>query len=169
MVKIYVLRLGHRTVRDKRVSTHCGLVARAFGAEGMYYSGEHDSELERSVADVVSDWGGPFFVEHVEKWREFLKKFKGEKIHLTMYGLPWKESLGKLDAKKDKLIIVGGAKVPWDVYDTADFNVAVTSQPHSEIAALGVFLEGLSGEKKEFKDAKQRIKPSEKGKEVVRG
>ena len=31
MVSISVLRLGHRIVRDKRVSTHVALVARAFG------------------------------------------------------------------------------------------------------------------------------------------
>ena len=35
--KISVLRLGHRLVRDDRVSTHVGLVARAFGASEIFY------------------------------------------------------------------------------------------------------------------------------------
>ncbi|MCC6052717.1 MAG: tRNA (cytidine(56)-2'-O)-methyltransferase, partial [Desulfurococcaceae archaeon] len=35
MRKIYVLRYGHRPERDKRVTTHVALVARAFGASGF--------------------------------------------------------------------------------------------------------------------------------------
>jgi len=38
------------------------------------------------------------------------------------------------------MIIVGGAKVPAIVYEFADWNVAIASQPYSEISALSVFL-----------------------------
>ena len=34
-MEIVVLRLGHRLERDKRVTTHVGLVGRALGARGM--------------------------------------------------------------------------------------------------------------------------------------
>ena len=37
---IVVLRLGHRIGRDARISTHCGLVARALGANKIIYSGD---------------------------------------------------------------------------------------------------------------------------------
>jgi len=167
MVKVFVFRLEHRAVRDKRISTHVALAARAFGAEGIYYSGQKDSEMEMSVNDIVKAWGGPFFIEHVIGFRTFVKDFKGEKIHLTMYGFPYKSELKKLSKTKNKLIIVGGGKVPFEVYELADKNVAVTSQPHSEVAALGIFLEHLNGERKSFKGAKQYIKPQECGKEVI--
>jgi len=163
---VSVLRLGHRAFRDKRVSTHVALVARAFGASNLYYTGDHDSELEKSVDKITTAWGGPFKIEHVKGYTKFIQNFDGEKIHLTMYGLPYEKETKKLN-KKDKLIIVGGQKVPWDVYEIVDKNIAVTSQPHSEIAALAVFLEHTS-DKPKFKNAQQHIIPKEKGKEVVK-
>ena len=48
-----------------------------------------------------------------------------------------------------ELIIVGGAKVPTKVYKNADWNVSVTTQPHSEVAALAIF-QHLLMEGKEF-------------------
>ena len=33
--RVIILRLGHRPERDKRITTHVALTARAFGAEGM--------------------------------------------------------------------------------------------------------------------------------------
>ena len=56
---ISVLRLGHRPARDKRISTHVGLVARAFGADNLFYSGIKDSSFEKSIHGVVKQWGGP--------------------------------------------------------------------------------------------------------------
>ena len=44
---IGVLRLGHRRERDKRITSHLGLTARAFGADEIYLAGEEDpSALE---------------------------------------------------------------------------------------------------------------------------
>ncbi len=51
-MKVYILRLGHRISRDKRISTHCGLVSRAFGANGIIYAGEKDKDLMKSVKNV---------------------------------------------------------------------------------------------------------------------
>ena len=39
----------------------------------------------------------------------------------------------------DILIIVGGSKVPGKVYKAADWNVSVTTQPHSEVSSLAIF------------------------------
>jgi len=54
---ITVLRLGHRPARDKRVTTHVGLAARAFGADAILVSTK-DPTVERSVRDVVRRFGG---------------------------------------------------------------------------------------------------------------
>ena len=65
---------------------------------------------------------------------------------------------------------MGGPKVPGDAYGLADYDIGVTSQPHSEIAALArSFLHELQGGeelKKEFASAKLKIVPSGNGKKV---
>jgi len=56
------------------------------------------------------------------------------------------------------------------VYREADYNVAVTSQPHSEIAALAIALHEIQrGEelKRTFQKSRLRIVPSPRGKRVV--
>jgi len=53
----------------------------------------------------------------------------------------------------------------------ADYNVAIGSQPHSEIAALAIFLDRIfEGNQfnKSFLDEKMKIIPSNKGKNVIR-
>ena len=69
----------------------------------------------------------------------------------------------------DKLVVVGGPKVPGEVYGLADWNVSVTSQPHSEVSALAVFLHELfEGRELDgvFEGARMRITPQERGKRV---
>lgn len=173
--RVYVLRLEHRPGRDKRVTTHVFLVARAFGAHGAYYSGERDENVELSIRKVVESWGGIFTVEFVEDWADKIREWKragGEVIHLTMYGPPISDIIGEIrDSDRDKLIVVGGAKVPRLVYELADWNVSITSQPHSEVGALSVFLHELyMGRelKREFENAKIKIIPQARGKKVIR-
>ena len=51
----------------------------------------------------------------------------------------------------------------------ADFNISVGNQPHSEVAALAIFLDRYSGgkwQKKEF-NGKIEIQPCNKGKKVI--
>jgi len=164
---ITVLRLGHRPARDKRVTTHVALAARAFGADRILVSTK-DSALEKTVNEVVRRFGGPFEIETGIAWRRVLKDWTGAKVHLTMYGLPVDEVLPKIP-KDDVLIIVGAEKVPADVYRLVDFNVAVGNQPHSEVAALAVFLDRLlegKGIRHEL-EGRLRIRPSARGKDVI--
>jgi tRNA (cytidine56-2'-O)-methyltransferase len=68
------------------------------------------------------------------------------------------------------LVVLGAEKVPFEVYDRADHNVAVTNQPHSEVAGLAVFLDRLfEGREldREWVDADRRVVPTETGKRVV--
>ncbi|MBN2251282.1 MAG: tRNA (cytidine(56)-2'-O)-methyltransferase [Candidatus Altiarchaeota archaeon] len=167
--KVSVLRLGHRFSRDKRTSTHIALVARAFGA-GEVILDVVDKELEKSISGICSEWGGRLEVRHVTDWKGLVRDFQGERIHLTMYGININDRIEEIKkTKRDKLLIVGGQKVPSDVYQLVDYNLAVGNQPHSEVAALAVFLDRLF-EGKELESGfrgKKRIIPREKGKKVV--
>jgi tRNA (cytidine56-2'-O)-methyltransferase len=167
-MEIYVLRLGHRPERDKRISTHVALTARAFGAKGIYFDTNDESVFE-SVRDVVERWGGDFFIEQAS-WKKLLKEFDGLKVHLTMYGIPLLEKLDEIKKAEKVLVVVGAEKVPADVYRLSDLNVAIGNQPHSEVAALAVFLDRvLDGLvfRLEFRNAKIKVLPCERGKKVI--
>jgi len=168
-----VFRLEHRPIRDKRISTHLALTARAFGASEFYYSGHHDSHLEESISQVISDWGGSFHYSFISNPRSFFRSWRSNRgflIHLTMYGIEISDRLSilqDLSQTRDFLIIVGGSKVPAYVFDIADYNIAIGHQPHSEVAALAVFLDLLSSSSarlRHFPNARFEIIPSERGK-----
>ena len=86
-MKVEVLRIGQRIVRDDRVTTHVALVARAFGASKIYMN-EVDPEIENTIKRMNKTWGGDFKIEFFEDWKKVLKsKIDDYKIvHLTMYG-----------------------------------------------------------------------------------
>jgi tRNA (cytidine56-2'-O)-methyltransferase len=165
-----VLRLGHRPQRDKRLSTHLMLAARAFGASAALYSGTRDSGLEESVRKIVRDWGGDFRVEYAANWRRVVKGWAGDVAHLTMYGLPVQDVAHDVRAGGGPLlVVVGGPKVPGDLFELADWNISVTLQPHSEVSALALFLHALYGGEelgREYPGARKRITPSARGKEL---
>lgn len=165
---ISVLRLGHRPERDKRATTHVFLTARALGVEKIYYTGIRDRAIEESVLKVCERWGGKIEINFLNGYKSFLNNWNGKKVHLTMYGMPVQEIIEKIE-QENILVIVGGEKVPYEVYQLSDYNIGVTNQPHSEIAALAIFLDRLQKGKElnnEFANAKQVIIPSEKGKNV---
>jgi len=164
---IAVLRWGHRIPRDSRMSTHVALTARAFGADIVYVDTE-DRVLEDTVNSVTDRFGGPFRIETGVNWKNIIREWKGTKVHLTMYGEHIDDALPGIP-KDDVLIIVGAEKVPRDLYDMADFNVAVGNQPHSEVAALAVFMDRLLGERglrRRYRGSKVEIIPNPRGKTV---
>ena len=181
MPKISILRMGHRVGRDVRVTTHCALVARALGADELILCGERDEKILESIRKVVSNGGGNFSACYSESWKKTIseKRRAGFAIvHLTFYGMPVQKKISEIRKKSKKgiLIIAGAEKVPSEVYGISDFNISVTNQPHSEIAALSIFLhEYFSGkeisesfQKKLFRSARIRIIPNANSKEVVR-
>lgn len=164
---IVVFRLDHRIVRDQRITSHCALVARAFGADVFIYSGDKDESLEDSIREVNSKWGGRMLVEYIKNPIQTLRSYKREGfkiVHLTMYGIPFEERIKELN---DRLVIViGGSKVPGEIYEIADYNLAIGNQPHSEVAALGIFMYSLK-RSPDLSNARIKIIPSERGKRVV--
>ncbi|HJJ92631.1 MAG TPA: tRNA (cytidine(56)-2'-O)-methyltransferase [Methanocorpusculum sp.] len=143
--KSYILRIGHRPERDQRITTHVGLSSRALGASGMYLAAD-DQKVVNSIIDVAHRFGGTYFCENNVKWRNCITTFKkngGKIVHLTMYGLRLQDMIPAIRAEEKILVIVGAEKVPGDIYEIADYNIAVANQPHSEISALALFLDHL--------------------------
>jgi tRNA (cytidine56-2'-O)-methyltransferase len=169
--EVIILRIGHRPERDQRVTTHVGLTARALGGTGMYLAAS-DKGVVESINDVVSRWGGDFFCQDNVKWRSSIRDWKahgGTVVHLTMYGLNLPDVIDDIRIHEKILVIVGAEKVPGEIFGLADFNVAVTGQPHSEISSLALFLDhffsGLEL-RNEFSGARMRIIPSKAGKQT---
>ncbi len=167
--EVAVLRLGHRPERDQRVTTHVGLTARALGA-GSFYLAANDPGVVASIRDVADRWGGDFQAENGVPWRRCIADWKaagGCVVHLTMYGLNLPGVISDIREHDRVLVVVGAEKGPGEVYGLADFNVAVTNQPHSEVAGLAVFLDRLFEGREleaEFPGARIRVVPSARGK-----
>lgn len=170
--KIVVLRLNHRP-RDHRVTTHVCLTARAFGADGVIITETKAEEIIEKINKLNSDWGNDFWVrdslptyQTIELWRSL----GGMIINLSMYGEDLRNLLSELyhahyNANKPFLVIVGASKVPSQIYALSDYNVSITDQPHSEVAALAVFLDRLSGGRwPKHEGGKIKINPRLKGK-----
>ena len=164
---IEVLRIGHRIERDKRITTHVGLVARAFGADAILIDTK-DDKIEENIKSISNRFGGNFKIRTGVKSLSYAKKWTGTIVHLTMYGEELDTAVSSIDTKKDLLIIVGAEKVPREYYELADYNISIGNQPHSEVAALALFLDRYtkgSWAKKEF-NGEMKIIPSKHGKNV---
>ena len=175
---VVVLRWGHRPQRDVRLTTHVALAARALGAKGFVLSDVSDQKIKDTVESVKEGWGGDFWFEMGTSWKRRVKEWRkneGIVVHLTVYGENIQDSdvLERIkECEKDVLVVVGSQKVPRDFYweDVSDFNVAVGNQPHSECAALAVFLDRFFEGKplsKTFENAKMSIIPQKRGKKIV--
>ena len=172
-MEVSVLRLGHRFVRDDRITTHVALVSRALGASTIYMT-EVDESIKETIAKVGNNWGGEsdFSIEIVQDWKSVIfnwKKNSGKVIHLTMYGINIDDAINELYGLTKALVIIGAQKVPREVYSLADYNIAIGNQPHSEIGALSVFLDRIfrgNELKKNFRGGRLRIIPNNRGKYV---
>lgn len=176
--KVVVLRWGHRPQRDVRLTSHVALTARALGATGFLLSDVADEHLKETVEKVVHTWGGDFSFEMGAKWRNIIRDWKsggGIVVHLTAYGenIQTSDVLERIRRlEKPVLLLVGSQKVPSEFYssEVSDFNVAVGNQPHSECAAVAIYLDRFfAGETlcKTFSNAKLKIVPQERGKKIA--
>lgn len=170
--EVAVLRLGHRPGRDERMTTHVGLTARALGADSVLLAGRA-AESKRTIEDVTDRFGGPFEAELVDSAKALVREWEGTVVHLTMYGLPVQDVEADLRAARGSgtplLVVVGAEKVSFDVFEAADHNVGVTNQPHSEVAALAVFLDRLfEGREldREWTGGDRTVVPEARGKTV---
>ena len=176
--EIAVLRWGHRSLRDARLTTHVALTARALGAKHFILTDTTDQKLMETITKITQNWGGSFSFDMGKSWKKTVREWRdngGIVVHLTAYG----ENIGTSDVikrikncGKDVLVIVGSQKVPSEFFSeqVSDFNVAVGNQPHSECASLAVFLDRFfEGKKLEvnFEKARMRIIPQKHGKKII--
>lgn len=172
------MRWGHRH-RDKRLTTHVALTARAIGASGIILSDTYDKEIKAKVDEITENWGGQFKFEMGIPWRDAVKEWRrkgGIVVHLTMYGenIQSGDVLNRIKKSgADILVIVGSRKVPSDFFfeEVSDFNVAIGNQPHSECSSLAIFLDRLfNGEAltKDFEEAQLKIIPQKRGRKVIK-
>jgi len=172
--RLSVLRLGHRRDRDKRITSHLGLTARAFGADEIVLAGDRDPSPLETWDSVTERFGGNFESRYEESplsWLRSTSKF-GEVtiVHLTMYGEAWRDATPSIPTDKPVVVVVGGTKVPSEVFHLSDYNISVGNQPHSEVAALAVFLDSWLGpldSKSKFEGAQIKVLPSASGKIVI--
>ena len=176
--RLDVLRLGYRLGRDPRITTHLALVSRALGADRFLLAGDEDSKMFENLESVADRVGSGMSCEHVQGPMGWLRRFveedagdgePGVAVHLTMYGEPFRQAIPRIRRDRPMVVIVGGAKVPGDVYKYSQYNLAVGNQPHSEVAALALFLDawhGESGSERSFDDARLIIQPTASGKRV---
>ena len=169
---IEVVRIGQRVVRDDRVTTHVALVARAFGANTILMT-EVNPDIKDTLEKINKTWGGNFSIEFIDSWKPVIKMKKENDfkiVHLSMYGEKINDIQSDLIKEENLLIVVGAEKVPREIYEFADYNVGIGSQPHSEISALAILLDRIqqgSQFNKVFSGAKRKIIPTKKGKTVV--
>ena len=172
---IEVLRLGHRRGRDPRITTHLALVSRAMGASKFLLAGDEDDKLFENVVSVNERFGHGLDCRYEKRPLKFLRNIVNSEgnrptiVHLTMYGEPFKSTTSSIPTVNGVIVIVGGAKVPGEIFKISDYNIAVGNQPHSEVAALALFLDALTdgeGFNQEFPNAKLVIHPSKSGKDV---
>jgi tRNA (cytidine56-2'-O)-methyltransferase len=173
LARLFILRIGHRVFRDSRVTTHVCLTARALGANGVIIADQEDKVVESTIRDVTERFGGPFEVRSGKPWKQAIRDWRamgGRVVHLTAYGLPLPKMLPEIqNIDKDVLVIVGSEKMPGEIFKLADWNISVTNQPMSEVAALAIFLDWFKQHREfdhEFSRAQVQIVPSKSGKEI---
>jgi tRNA (cytidine56-2'-O)-methyltransferase len=174
--EIEVLRLGHRMGRDPRITTHLALVSRAMGANSFVLAGDEDQKLFSNIHSVNERFGHGLSCRYEKSPMRMLREIANSDeeskpiiIHLTMYGEPFKEVIPNIPKDKRVVVVVGGAKVPGELFKISDFNIAVGNQPHSEVAALALFLDSWTdgeGFNREFSEPQLVISPSKSGKDV---
>jgi len=142
------------------------LAARAFGAMSVTIAGRRDNRLIRECKAIKSKWGGSFEVSFTDDWKAYLSKKKTYKtVYLTRYGIPLDRMIHSLTTYKNIMLIVTLSESAKDVYKLSDFNVSITSQPHSSAAAVAVFLHHFYEGRElamHFENARYKVVPSER-------
>jgi tRNA (cytidine56-2'-O)-methyltransferase len=145
------------------------------GVSEFLLSGDEDDKLFENVVSVNERFGHGLSCRHEKNPLKYLRSIvKGDEkrpkiVHLTMYGEPFKSTTPSIPTENGVIVIVGGAKVPGEIFKISDYNIAVGNQPHSEVAALALFLDTLTegdGFNQEFPNAKLIIHPSKSGKDA---
>ncbi|MCL5099508.1 MAG: hypothetical protein M1158_00045 [Candidatus Marsarchaeota archaeon] len=148
-----------------------GLAARAFGASSIIFTTPKNQRVVRYFNNISSKWGGNFSVEFTNDWKRVIESKKNYKsVYLTRFGVPIKGVESMLRTYKN-LIVVISTTDNRGVLKRADFNVSISTQPHTSISALSVFLhEFYSGRELaiHFENAKYKVVPAARGMRIAK-
>ena len=151
------------------------MVARAFGASNVTFypeDGKSMKKLERRCRSLNRNWGGAFSAASTKDWKSFVKEKKNYlKIYLTRYGIPINKIGYQIRTYKNVLVIVSEKEVIKPLYKTSDFNLSITTQPHSCTSSIAVFLHDFYQGRElamHFENARYKVNPEERGIRIQR-
>ena len=148
-----------------------GLAARAFGASSIIFTTPKNSRVVRYFKGLSARWGGNFNVEFTNDWRKELDVKKNYKVvYLTRFGVPIRSVESILRTYKNLVVVVSTTDNK-SAIRRADFNVSISTQPHTNISAISVFLhEFYSGRELalHFENARYKVVPAARGMRVAR-
>jgi len=156
---ITVLVLGKSSYENLK---DVALASRAFGANSIIFTTNYNSKLVRYFKTINSKWGGNFEVRFEKDWRaEISRKKNYEKVYLTMDGVPINKIIYRIKTYKNILLIASFQNAQRSVKEAVDFNVSITTQPHSTVSSVAVFMHMFYSGRElaiRFKNAKHKIK-----------
>ncbi|MCL4389643.1 hypothetical protein M1397_03495 [Candidatus Marsarchaeota archaeon] len=162
---ISVLIVGKANYED---SVDMSLIARAFGAANITFSPANSrikAKLKKHMAQVSKKWGGKFEVDFCNNWLELVKNKRNYiKIYLTRYGIPLRKMTYRITTYKNILLIATTSESVKSVYTNADFNISISSQPHTCGSSLAVFLHDFYHGRElamHFENAESKVVPSD--------
>lgn len=146
------------------------LTSRAFGAGNITICESDMKTIKKSTAylnKIKSNWGGNFSINFITNWKEFIKSRKNtyKMIYLTRYGSDIKKT-NTIQTYKNIMLIVSNSENIKELYNIADFNISITTQPHTIISSIAVFLNIYYRGRElamHFENAKYKIIPSSHG------
>ena len=153
----------------EKVTDIC-LIARAFGASEIVFT-MNDSKLkskaQRFCNDICKKWGGSFSVSFTNNWKAYIKNKRNYKtIYLTRYGTPMRQAEYVLRTYKNMLIIASFSEKINELYTIADFNISITSQPHTVASSITSLLRAYYRNRElsmHFENAKYKVIPEPHG------
>ncbi|MGC8496118.1 MAG: hypothetical protein ACP5MX_02845 [Candidatus Micrarchaeia archaeon] len=146
-------------------SVNLAQTARAFGASEIIFVSKPDPRLKRNISLLNSKWGGSFSVGFARDYAEVVKAKQSYKIiYLTRFGTPISKTIYAIKTYKNLLVVITTKEALAEILKIADFEVSLTTQPHSGSSALAVLLH-MFYEGRElamhFENAKYKIVPGD--------
>ncbi len=135
---ITVLIIGEGSLENEK---DIGLASRAFGASSVIFTSRSKPKLVRYFRAISSKWGGKFDVRYEKDWERVISEKRGyEKIYLTKSGAPIAKMMYRVRTYKNILLIATLSENLKKLDERVDYKVSVTTQPHSSVSAIAVFL-----------------------------
>lgn len=135
---ITVLIIGGGSLENEK---DIGLASRAFGASSVIFTSRKKSKLVNYFRSISSKWGGKFEVRYEKDWERVIAEKRGyEKVYLTNSGAPIAKMMYRIRTYKNILLIATLSENMKSLEGKVDYKVSVTTQPHSSVSAIAVFL-----------------------------